>query len=104
MGLIADFRNRKEIDAFGHWMGDQMLRRLPAQDVPNEKKRVAEIEITLGHAQGYQRKNGLGYFGKSRLINSLQWKLIENGYDADAARSIGFEIARRIAAPNQKAA
>jgi len=104
MGLVADFRNRKEIDAFGHWMGEQMLRRLPAGEVSNEKKRKAEVEITLGHAQGYQRKNQLGYFGKSRLVNSLQWKLIENGYDAEVARSIGFEIARRIAAPSAKAA
>lgn len=103
MGFISDFKKRNETDEFGRSLGEQMLRRLPADQLSNEKKRNAEVEIALGHAQGFQRKNQLGYFGKSRLVNSLQWTLIDKGYSPEIARAIGFEIAKRIAAPKAKA-
>lgn len=102
MGLIADFRRRKEIDEFARTLAAQVLKRLPADLLSDEKKRRAEIEIALGHAQGFQRKAHLGAFGKSRLVNNLQWALIEGGYTTGIARSIGYEIATRIAAPKAK--
>jgi hypothetical protein len=98
MGFIADFRKRKEIDEFARSLAAQVLRRLPVQHLKDPKKIQAEVEIALGHAQGFQRKAQLGTFGKSRLANSLQWELIERGYGPEIAKDIGYQIASRIAA------
>lgn len=98
MGFIADFRKRKEIDEFARSLAEQVLRRLPVAQVKDAKKLQAEIEIALGHAQGFQRKAQLGTFGKSRLVNTLQWALIERGYVPEVAKDIGYQLASRIAA------
>jgi len=98
MGFIADFRKRKEIDEFARSLAEQVLRRLPAAHLKDRNKLQAEIEVALGHAQGFQRKAQLGNFGKSRLVNSLQWALIERGYVPEIAKDIGYQIASRIAA------
>jgi hypothetical protein len=97
LGFFADFWKRKEIDAFATTLASQLVQRLPVQRLGDEKRRKAEFEIALGHAQGYQRKAKLGTFGKSRLVNSFQWALVEKGYDGKLARKIGYEIAIRIA-------
>jgi hypothetical protein len=99
MGFIADFLRRKEIDEFARSLASQVLRRLPVEHLKDQKKLQAEIEIALGHAQGFQRKAQLGTFGKSRLANTFQWALIEQGYGAEIAKDIGYRIPSRIAAP-----
>ena len=99
MGLIADFVKRKEIDEFARSLAAQLQRRLPLESLKDQKKLHAEIEIALGHAQGFQRKAQLGTFGKSRLVNTFQWALIESGYAAEIAKDIGYRIASRIALP-----
>ncbi len=99
MGFFADFSKRKEIDAFATTLASQLVQRLPVHRLDDEKRRRTEFEIALGHAQGYHRKARLGTFGKSRLINSFQWALIEMGYDGKLARQIGYEFAERIAPP-----
>ena len=99
MGLIADFVRRKEIDEFARALAAQVLRRLPVESLKDQKKVHSEIEIALGHAQGFQRKARLGTFGKSRLVNTFQWALIESGYGPEIAKDIGYRIASRIAPP-----
>ena len=102
MGFIADFIKRKEIDAFAGSLAEQLLRRLPAGRLKDPKKLQAEIEVALGHAQGFQRKAQLGTFGKSRLVNTLQWTLIERGCVPEIAKDIGYQIASRIAVPKRQ--
>jgi len=37
-------------------------------------------------------------FGKSHLVNTLQWTLVEEGFDKDFAQNIGSQLARKLAA------
>lgn len=96
MGLISDLMKKKQILAFAEHTAGLMAQRLPVHKLKDEKRRQAEFEIALGHIQGFQRKENLGFLGKSLLINQFQWKLIDAGYAQDNARDIGREITMRL--------
>jgi len=97
VGFLSDLFSRKAIAAQGTDLARQFAKRLPKDKLGDEKRVSAEFDILLGNALGYQRKANLGFFGKSQLVNSLQWALVEAGFAEDFARGIGSELASRLA-------
>lgn len=97
MGLLGDLVNRRSIDDFGKTLARQLQKRLPKERAGVHKQLIAELEIAVGHARGFQRQNSLGVYGKSRLANVFQWELIEGGYESGLAQELGRELARRMA-------
>lgn len=102
MGFLADFMQRKQIDSEAKTLAVQFAKRLPKERSGDAKRVAAEIQILLGHAKGFQRRSSLGLYGKSRLANTFQWTLIENGYDKALASEISREIASRLSISKSK--
>lgn len=98
MGFIKDVLRRSAILKQGQDLAAQFAKRMPKDRVTDAKRVDTEFDILLGNALGYQRKASLGVFGKSHLINSLQWALIEQGFEKDFAMTIGNRLATRLAA------
>lgn len=98
MSIIYDFIKRKAIDAQADKLSALFLQRLPLHRVHDDKKFTSEFEIVLGHIQGYQRKEKLGFYGKARLVNGFQWGLINAGYDKTTALKLGKQITTRLTA------
>lgn len=96
MGLISDLMKKKSILAFAEHTAGLMTERLPVYKLKDEKRRNTEFEIALGHIQGFQRKENLGFLGKSMLINQFQWKLVDAGYGLESAREFGREMTLRL--------
>jgi len=98
VGLIADLFSRGAIARQGQDLARQFAKRLPKERVGDAKRVAIELEVLVGNALGYQRKADLGVFGKSHLVNSLQWALIEDGYPKEFSQDIGSQLARKLAA------
>ncbi len=97
MSLLSDFMARKEIDTLGEDLAKQFVKRLPVARSTDRKRIATESEVTLGHARGIVRARNLGTYGKSRLANSFQWALIDEGYDKPLAMELGTLLATRLA-------
>lgn len=98
MGFLSDLSSRAATAAQGKELARQFAKRLPKERVTDEKRVTAEFEILVGNALGYQRRANLGFYGKSSLINNLQWALIEDGFPRAFAKQIGSELAVKLAA------
>ncbi len=98
MGFLSDLTARSAIAAQGKDLARQFAKRLPRERIEDEKRVAAEFEILVGNALGYQRRANLGFYGKSSLVNNLQWALIEGGYPQEFAKRIGSELAMKLAA------
>jgi len=96
VGLITDVVGRKAIDDFSRNLAAQFIMRLPKDRTKDARLVDSEMQIVFGHARGFQRKTKLGIFGKSRLANTFQWELMENGYDHEFARELGHKLAVRL--------
>jgi hypothetical protein len=97
VGFFKDVFSRSDISSQGKDLARQFSKRLPKERVGDVKRVDVEFDILLGNALGFQRKKGLGVFGKSHLVNSLQWSLVEEGYAKDFAMEIGNRLATRLA-------
>lgn len=98
MGFVSDLFSRSTISAQGKELATQFSKRLTKERTGDAKRVAAEYDILVGNALGYQRKASLGVLGKSQLINSFQWALIDEGYTESFAREIGGQLAMRLAA------
>jgi hypothetical protein len=97
--LISDIFRRRQIDEFARSMAEKFEKRLPTARFGDVKRRTAELEILTGHIQGFQRKEALGMYGKSRLVNTLRWAMLDRGYDEQVVGQYCFELAQKIATP-----
>jgi len=98
VGYISDILSGKAIDEEAKRLAAQFIKRLPKERTGDSKRLTAETSILMGHALGYQRQARLGMIGKSRLANTFQWALVEEGYDQAVAKELGQKIARTLAA------
>lgn len=98
MGFVSDLFSRNAIGTQGKDLARQFAKRLTKDRVNDSKRVAAEFDILVGHALGYERKTGLGVFGKSHLVNSFQWALIDEGYAEEFAKEIGNQLAMKLAA------
>jgi hypothetical protein len=98
VGFISDVMGRKDIDQQGRLLAQQFAKRLSKERAGDAKRVAAEYQVLLGDAVGYQRRMSLGFVGKSRLVNALQWTLVEQGFAEDFARDIGSQLAITLAA------
>lgn len=98
MGLLRDFLARGDIDGEAATIAGAFMKRVPKERATESKHFLREFEILVGQARGYQRKKHLGVYGKARLGNTIQWMLINAGYDERLARKIGRELSVALAA------
>lgn len=97
MGFLSDVLSRGAIAAQGAELARSLARRLPVERVGEEKKVAVEFDILVGTALGYQRKANLGVLGKSHLVNSFQWTLIQDGYPEAFSQDLGSKLAVLLA-------
>lgn len=98
MGLISDLLSRKESISRGRELALQFSKRLPRNKVGDEKRVNTEYELLKADAVAYQRRSNLGFLGKSQLVNSFQWTLINEGYPQEFAKELGGQLAITLAA------
>lgn len=98
MGFLTDLVSRRKISEQGETLARQFAKRLTKDRAGDEKRVLAEYEILVGDAIGYQRRARLGVLGKSSLVNSFQWTLVAEGFDQEFAREIGGQLAVTLAA------
>jgi hypothetical protein len=98
LGLISDLLSRKKTIEQGRLLASQFAKRVAVDKVSDEKRVAAEFDILKANAVGYQRRENLGVYGKSQLVNSLQWSLIAGGYPEGFAKEIGGQLAVTLAA------
>ena len=94
MGILRDFRRRKEIDTRAQTLTTQcfselVLRKLSAAD---KKKAQRKLEAAAGqlkrNSERYMDEMRLGIYGKARYLRALQNQLLEIGVDADYTQRI----------------
>jgi hypothetical protein len=98
LGFISDLLTRKQTIEQGRQLASQFAKRIPVEKVSDEKRVAAEYDILKANAVGYQRRANLGVYGKSQLVNSIQWALIASGYPETFSKEIGGELAVTLAA------
>jgi len=98
VGFLSDLFSRNAIGTQGKELAQQFSKRLTKERLGDAKRVAAEFDILSGNALSYQRKVNLGVLGKSHLVNSLQWTLIDDGYPEDFAKEIGGQLAMKLAA------
>jgi hypothetical protein len=103
----------KHVEEFANELAQSLAKRYPSAMEANKSRPVSEARLTkiledvLVRAQGFQRENRLGMFGKAKLGNEFRWRLKELGYSDKfievATEGLMVYLARADRAPAEEA-
>lgn len=112
MGILSAVIG-KHVEEFANELAQSLAKRYPSAMEANKSRPVSEARLTkiledvLVRAQGFQRENRLGMFGKAKLGNEFRWRLKELGYSEKfievATEGLMVYLARADRAPAEEA-
>jgi hypothetical protein len=94
MGILKDFRRRKEIDARAQALAAQCFSGLVQKRISTAEKKKAQrkLEAAAGRlkqdSRQYMNEMRLGVYGRARYLRALQNQLLETGVDADYVQGV----------------